>query len=142
MGYSIGVALPRVLKPPMPMLLPARDLPGSVYFVPDRFWKWDAPGRVEHPGACAFYNATAMKATVVPGTDARGAAEAKKRIAIVVRAGPTNGLEKDTAFLLAPRVLKLDVIAPIHHTRRLGRLDADDLTTLQRTLKKLFAVRG
>jgi hypothetical protein len=50
----------------------------------------------------------------------------------------TNGLYKPTAFVLAPRVFTISKAVLLHYDRRMGTLDADDLTRLRRELSRLF----
>ncbi|MDA1055123.1 MAG: hypothetical protein O3C40_32275 [Planctomycetota bacterium] len=50
-----------------------RELPGSVYQVPDKMWGFDAVGRIEHPGACTACDVHKRQAVLLKGTDAEGA---------------------------------------------------------------------
>ncbi|SRR6266542_2084858 len=115
---------------------PARDLPGSIYMVPDKFWGFEAVGRIDHPGACVFCDVSGGSATLVKGTDlfsARGGHEI-----LIVDPSVANGLAKPTAFAIAPRLFKLRRVALLHFDRRLGALETEHLTYLQEQLLRLF----
>jgi hypothetical protein len=116
---------------------PERDLPGSVYAVPDSYWGFEAPGRTSHPGACAHCSAAGQHATFVKGTDVRSSRPNITPI-LLIQPSAANGLSKETAFALAPRRLRLHKAVLLHYDRKMGALDPDDLARLRGELTRLF----
>jgi hypothetical protein len=117
-------------------IVPERDLPGSVYMVPDKFWGFSAVGRTEHPGACTACLSEEQVAILLKGRDAvtlRG-----KAAHWFVDPSPGNGLEKITAFELLPYRFPLRRVLLMHPQRRVGQLAADDLDGMHRALERLF----
>lgn len=113
---------------------PLDDLPGSIYRVPDKFWGFEAVGRVEHPGACVSANTRLQQATLLQG---RGAPR-QHGAALVLSPTPLNGLKKTTTFALEPRLFPLRRVALLHADRRLGALSPDELTYALHELQRLF----
>jgi hypothetical protein len=116
---------------------PGTDLPGSIYMVPDKFWGFEAVGRIDHPGACVFCDVSGGSATLVKGTDLVSARPARTEI-LVVDPSPANGLLKPTAFAIAPRLFRIRRVALLHINRRLGALETDHLAYLRAQLLRLF----
>jgi len=114
---------------------PERDMPGSVYAVPNSYWR--IPGGTSHPGACAYCSVAAQHATFVKGTDVKSARPDITPI-LLIQPSPVNGLSKPTAFALAPWVLRLNKAVLLHFDRRMGALDPEDLARLRRELSRLF----
>lgn len=56
-------------EPPLPPCCPdsLADLPGTVFFVPDRWWGFETPGGRDHPGVCIATDGTA-RATMLKGS--------------------------------------------------------------------------
>jgi hypothetical protein len=116
---------------------PERDLPGSVYAVPDSYWGFEAPGRTSHPGACSQCSVAGQHATFVKGTDVRSSRPDITPI-LLIQPSEANGLSKETAFALAPRRLRLHKAVLLHYNRRMGVLDPEDLARLRGELTRLF----
>jgi hypothetical protein len=116
---------------------PGKDLPGSIYMVPDKFWGFEAVGRIDHPGACVFCDVSGGSATLVKGTDLFSARGGRHEI-LIVDPSAGNGLLKPTAFAIAPRLFKIRRVALLHFDRRLGALETEHLTYLQEQLLRLF----
>jgi hypothetical protein len=115
---------------------PGRDLPGSIYMVPDKFWGFEAVGRFDHPGACVFCDPSG-NATLVKGTDLISARPGLQGL-LIIEPSPGNGLRKPTAFAIAPRRFKSRRVALLHFDRRLGSLEAEELHYLQEQILRLF----
>ncbi len=123
-----------------PKLDATSELPGSVYMVPDKFWGFQAIGRVEHPGICTQCDIPATVATLLKGTDANRIRGAHGYW--ITAATQSNGLKKSTAFQLQPRRFPLRRVLLMHENRRVGRLDDNELRQLQRELERLFPSDG
>ena len=119
-----------------PKLDATSELPGSVYMVPDKFWGFQAVGRVEHPGICTQCDIPATVATLLKGTDANRIRGAHGYW--ITAATQSNGLKKSTAFQLQPRRFPLRRVLLMHENRRVGRLEDNELRQLQRELERLF----
>src|SRR5436190_23771109 len=89
---------------------PGKDLPGSIYMVPDKFCGFEAVGRIDHPGACVFCDVPGGSATLVKGTDLFAARPGRHEV-LVVDPSSDNGLRKATAFAIVPRRFKLRRLA-------------------------------
>ena len=78
--------------------LPARDLPGAVFMIPNSHWGFEVVTADDHPGACAFYRPERREGVLVGGTDADHVRTSRGYLLV----GPTaeNGLHKRTAFKL------------------------------------------
>jgi hypothetical protein len=107
-----------------PPAVPVEEaLPGSVYFVPDEVWGFEALHRLDHPGVCVGCDVPRRWGWLYKGTDAR-AAVAARYDALVVPPSPENGLGKPTAFALEPRAVRLHKVLTWHvSSRRLGQLE-------------------
>jgi hypothetical protein len=119
-----------------PELDPASELPGSVYMVPDKFWGFQAVGRIEHPGLCTQCDIPATVATLLKGTDANRIRGAHGYW--ITAATQSNGLKKSTAFQLQPHRFPLRRVLLMHENRCVGRLEDSELRKLQRELERLF----
>ena len=114
-----------------------RELPGTVYSVPDKFWGFEAVGREDHPGICMACNASQRQASLIKGTDAR-TTRWHSVGRVLVDPTPSNGLVKTTAFELAPRLFRLRRVVLLHDDRRMGKLDPPDFDRLKRELDRVF----
>lgn len=120
------------------VLDPENELPGSVYMVPDRVWRFQAFGREDHPGACARCDVRLRQAWMFKGTDP-ASVRLDRYSVLLVEPSPENGLSKTTAFALEPRQVRLHKVLLLHRsTRRLGRLEPGQLESLQAELLRFF----
>ena len=114
---------------------PDQQLPGEVFMVPNRHWGFDSATSDDHPGACTSECAADRCAVLVKGTDSD---HLRSRAGYyVVASTPSNGLQKQTAFQLAPRFIKLHRIRTYYPERRLGHLEEADLLALQDEMARL-----
>jgi hypothetical protein len=104
-----------------------RDLPGIVFMVPNRQWAFFNRNFVDHPGACVHSRPEQHHAVLVKGTDADKVPRRTRYDHYLVSPTRTNGLEKQTAFKLAPRYLRLHKVRLLDPERCLGRLDDAEL---------------
>ena len=116
----------------------AKELPRSVYRVPDGIWGFHAEGRMEHPGVCVSVNPQSGTAFMLKGTDAQRAV-ARWRTYVVVNPDATNRLSKPTAFALEPRRFRIRKIVLLHHDRKIGSLASADFERLQSELRRVFS---
>src|SRR5262245_57897402 len=88
-----------------PEFVPARDLPGAVFMIPNSHCGFEVVSAYDHPGACAFYRPEQRNGVLVSGTDADNVHKNRGYLFV----GPTqeNGLHKHTAFKLVPRYFRL-----------------------------------
>src|SRR6185437_16007643 len=100
--------------------LPARDLPGAVFMIPNSHWGFEVVSADDHPGACAFYRPERREGVLVSGTDADHVRTSRGYLFV----GPTaeSGLHKRTAFKLAPRYFRLHRLKLYFPERHIGRL--------------------
>lgn len=120
----------------------ASELPGSVYFVPDRLWGFDAAGRTDHPGVCVEYVERSLHAMMLKGTDADSPRVARlPRAYVIVAPDDDNGLGKPTAFELSLRRLSSRHVVLMHQDRRAGSVGAEVLERMRAELRRVFARR-
>jgi hypothetical protein len=111
-------------------------LPGSVFMVPDKTWGFEAPGRVDHPGACLDYPPVARECGILKGSTPSWAARWKPTY--IVEPSPGNGLRKRTAFDLVPVRIRKHRLRLMYPERWIGRLDDQDFGEILRELRRLF----
>ena len=114
---------------------PARDLPGAVLMIPNRQWGFEVVSADDHPGACLDYSAARHDGLLLQGTDADNVRH--PRLYCIVEPTTENGLQKLTAFRLAPRHFRLHRLKLYFPERHIGRLDGDTLLTLRDELARL-----
>lgn len=111
-----------------------REVSGSTYIVPDKFWGISVAGREDHPGVCLSCSEMNQSAVMLKGSD-----EVMRRThTFVIEPSRDNGLRKATAFELTPRRFRLRRLLLLHYDRRLGRLDTNDLAALRQALERRF----
>jgi hypothetical protein len=108
-------------------------LPASVFAVPDKFWGFQAVGRVDHPGVCVDCQPAVSTARLVRGRDAATYRGSRLHV-LIVRPTRRNGLTKPTAFELVPRAMSLRRVRLLYPSRYMGRLDDDDFQRLRQRL--------
>lgn len=102
-----------------------KELPGSVYMIPDRLWAIQAKGREDHPGACVHCDLSARLSFLNKGTDVYSARKGRFLLVIVVPSAK-NGLGKPTAFALDPRRIRMHKLLTFHQGKEwLGRLEEE-----------------
>ena len=112
------------------------ELIGHLYRVPDKWWGFEAYGRVEHPGACVGYDRRGVHVTMLKGTDPKSARY--EHVHVLVDASDSNGLSKQTAFQIQPRTFRARRVALLYPERFLGSLSSKDLERMQAELIRLF----
>ncbi|MEN8217514.1 MAG: hypothetical protein ABFS56_14320 [Pseudomonadota bacterium] len=105
---------------------PSREMPGHVYMVPDKHWKFEAIGRDDHPGVCIDCDDTRRKARLCRGRDAKTLRPQYRASYAVISPDDRNGLEKDTAFGKVPTEFKLHKVLLYYPERHIGSLDQSD----------------
>lgn len=111
------------------------ELLGSLFSIPDRWWGFEAVGRVEHPGACVGFSKNGYKVSMLKGTDPRSARF--HEVSIVIDQDESNGLKKPTAFSIKPHYFSASRMKLLDD-RHIGRLTPTDLQRLQSELVRLF----
>jgi hypothetical protein len=117
-----------------------RELVGSIYGVPDRWWGFDVVGRDKHPGACVNRIAASEKVQLLKGTDPKSARYQVSQV--LVEPDETNHLSKATSFAIRPFVFSARRVAQLHFNRLIGALRHDDLQRMREELARLFAYPG
>jgi hypothetical protein len=112
-----------------------KDLPRSVYEIPDEYWGFRAYNRDSHPGVCTASDG--HLATLIQGTDPI-AVIAAGRAHVLIDPSPENGLKKQTAFKLEPRRFRARKIGLMHFDRLRGRLSEEDHIRITTELAYLF----
>lgn len=110
-------------------------LPGAVLMVPNRHWGFEVVSATDHPGTCTHYRPGASGAILVKGTDADHVRHPRRYF--FVDASPENGLHKQTAFELVPRLFRLHRLKLLFPERHLGRLGEATLHALRAELARL-----
>ena len=105
--------------------------------IPDRQWGFVAPGRTDHPGVCLHVHPQPQQAVFLKGTNAASRFGSRYYI---VEPTEANGLEKLTAFDIAPRILALQRVRwwSAEPRRRCGRVTNDELAEMRAVSEKLF----
>lgn len=117
---------------------PTDEFLATVYNVPDGWWGFAAPDRIEHPGACVWYDTDRAEGSLLKGLGATSK-QRHDRHYWFIRPTPSNGLTKLTKFELYPLPYRRHKLLLLHQPNRIrGRLDPDDLMTLQMELERLF----
>jgi hypothetical protein len=114
---------------------PDRELPGAVFMVPNRHWRFESLTSEDHPGACVHYQSQDRSAILLKGTDAEHVRGPRPYYCVP----PTseNGLEKLTAFELVPRYFRLHRLRVFYPERHIGRLDTATLHALCEELARI-----
>jgi hypothetical protein len=118
-----------------------KQLPGTVFAVPDRHWGFSAVGREDHPGICTAARPKTIQATLVKGRDA-ATDRSPLRTRFDVDPSLLNGLRKTTSFELVPRIRSLRRVRALFPDRRMGKLEPVTFAELRRRLVKLFPPCG
>lgn len=113
------------------------DLAGEIFQIPDKWWGFVAPGRIDHPGACVGYVPPGYRVTMLKGTDPRAARY--DQVHVMVRNDSTNGLLKPTAFAIKPYDFPAPKIACLTD-KYIGQLSAVDLERMRSELVRLFVL--
>lgn len=109
---------------------------GNLYQVPDKkWWGFEAPGRKDHPGACASM-ASAHKVNLLKGTDPRSADYSL--VQVKVDPDSTNNLLKRTSFAIKPVPKSVRKVQTELSDKFIGTLAESDLSKMQKALEKYF----
>jgi hypothetical protein len=111
------------------------DLAGDLFQIPDKWWGFEAFGRIDHPGACVGYVPPGYRVTMLKGTDPRSARY--DQVHVEVQNESTNGLLKPTAFAIKPYDFPAPKIARLTD-KYIGRLSPVDLERMRSELVRLF----
>jgi len=111
------------------------DLAGDLFQIPDKWWGFEAFGRIDHPGACVGYVPPGYRVTMLKGTDPRSARY--DQVHVEVQNDSTNGLLKPTAFAIKPYDFPAPKIARLTD-KYIGRLSPVDLERMRSELVRLF----
>lgn len=111
------------------------ELVGELFQVPDKWWGFEAFGRMDHPGACVGYVPPGYKATLLKGTDPRSARYEETQV--LVEPDNSNGLKKTTSFSIKPQYFSARRVARLVD-ERIGALAEGDLRRMQTELVRLF----
>lgn len=137
MGYNRP---PEVRDEPHPEPDRREDLEGAVFFVRDRAWGFEAPGREDHPGICVAFNPATRYCTFLKGTSTE---RPHHRATLILEPTAANGLTKQTAFELVPRTLPRRLVSLMYRSPRLiGRVDPLELNWIREELRRLFGRGG
>jgi len=113
------------------------ELPGAIFRILDKWWKFYAPGRQEHAGACIECDENKRIATMVKGTGEESKLISSKSY-VTIYPTDNNGLKKPTYFHLQPRPFRFHRIFLLYPERYIGRLDEEDLKLIRDKLHQLF----
>ena len=111
------------------------ELVGELFQFPDKWWGFEAFGRMDHPGACVGYVPPGYKATLLKGTDPTSARYEETQVLVVP--DNSNGLLKTTSFSIKPRYFSARRVAMLTD-ERIGTLAELDLQRMQVGLVRLF----
>lgn len=111
------------------------ELAGDLFRVPDKWWGFEAYGRVDHPGACVGYVPPGFKATMLQGTDPKSARY--NDVHVFVDRDDQNGLLKRTAFKIKPQYFSARRVAMLADSQ-IGELADEDLGRMRSELIRLF----
>lgn len=111
------------------------ELAGEIFQVPDKWWGFEAFGRVDHPGACVGYVPPGFKATLLQGTDPKSARY--NEVHVYVDNDHNNRLLKRTAFKIKPQYFSARRVAMLVDDR-IGKLSSSDLGRMRSELVRLF----
>ncbi len=111
------------------------ELVGHIFQVPDKWWGFEAFGRVDHPGACVGYVPPGFKATLLQGTDPKSARY--NEVHVFVDNDRHNGLLKRTAFKIKPQYFSVRRVAMLAD-QQIGELSSADVGRMQSELVRLF----
>ncbi len=118
----------------------SQNLPGAVIMVPNRYWGFTNINSVDHPGVCVELLRDHRDGVLVKGTDAEHAYG--RRGYLYFDPTPENGLKKETAFEMRPKVIRTHTLENFFPERYLGHVEESVRLSILEELARLFPVEG